>query len=155
MVDDPRYPTGKFHFNPDVKPDMRRRSIATIRDTPSALRAAVRGLSESQLDTSYREGGRTVRQVVHHVPESHMNAYVRFKLALTEDKPTIKPYDEDAWSRLGDVPRAPIETSLTLLDALHERWVTLLETLGPADFARPLVHRDMGAMPLDRLLQMY
>jgi uncharacterized damage-inducible protein DinB len=155
MVDDPRYPTGKFHFNTAVTPEMRRTSIAAIRDTPSALRAAVRGLSESQLNTPYREGGWTVRQVVHHVPESHMNAYVRFKLALTEHNPTIKPYDEDAWSKLGDVPRAPIETSLTLLEALHERWVTLLELLGPADFERPLVHPDMGQIPLDRLLQMY
>jgi uncharacterized damage-inducible protein DinB len=155
MTDDPRYPTGKFQFNPDVTPDMRRRSIAAIRETPSALRAAVGGLSESQLNTPYREGGWTVRQVVHHVPESHMNAYIRFKLALTEDQPTIKPYDEDGWSKLGDVSRAPIETSLALLDALHERWVTLLETLGPAEFERLLVHPDMGPMPLDKLLQMY
>jgi uncharacterized damage-inducible protein DinB len=155
MVDDPRYPTGQFHFNPAVTPDMRRRCIAAIRETPAALRAAVRGLSESQLNTPYREGGWTVRQVVHHVPESHMNAYVRFKLALTEHNPTIKPYDEDAWSKLGDVSRAPIDASLTLLDALHERWVALLEVLGPSDFERPLVHPDIGAISLDRLLQMY
>jgi uncharacterized damage-inducible protein DinB len=155
MVDDPRYPTGRFHFNPAVTPEMRRRSIAAIRETPSALRAAVRGLSESQLNTPYRDGGWTVRQVVHHVPESHMNAYVRFKLALTEDNPTIKPYNEDAWSKLADVPRAPIETSLALLEALHERWVTLLDLLGPKDFERPLVHPEIGAIPLDHLLQMY
>jgi len=92
---------------------------------------------------------------VHHVPESHMNAYIRFKLALTEDNPTIKPYDENAWSRLADVPRTPIETSLALLDALHERWVTLLDLLKPEDFERRLVHPDSGPMPLDRLLQMY
>ena len=134
---------------------MRRRSIDIIRGTPSALRAAVRGLSESQLDTPYREGGWSLRQVVHHVPESHMNAYIRFKLALTEDNPTIKPYNEDAWSKLGDVPRAPVETSLALLDALHERWVTLLDTLDAADFERPLVHPEIGAIALDRLLQMY
>jgi hypothetical protein len=152
---DPRYPTGKFHFNPDVTPEIRTRSIAAIRDTPSALRAAVHGLSEAQLSTPYREGGWTVRQVVHHVPESHMNAYIRFKLALTEDNPTIKPYKEDAWSKLGDVPRAPVETSLALLDALHERWVLLLDTMSPADFERPLVHPDMGPIALDRLLQMY
>jgi uncharacterized damage-inducible protein DinB len=155
MIDDPRYPTGTFHFNPDVTPEIRQRAIAAIRDTPPALRAAVRGLAESQVETPYRDGGWTVRQVVHHVPESHMNAYIRFKLALTEDNPTIKPYKEDAWSRLGDVPRAPIETSLTLLDALHERWVALLETLGPADFARPLVHPEIGPIALDRLLQLY
>ena len=155
MVDDPRYPTGKFTFNPAVTPEIRRQSIAAIREAPSALRAAVRGLSDAQLNTPYRDGGWTVRQVVHHVPESHMNAYIRFKLALTEDNPTIKPYDENAWSGLADVPRTPIETSLALLDALHERWVTLLELLKPADFERRLVHPDMGPMPLDRLLQMY
>jgi hypothetical protein len=155
MTDDPRYPTGQFHFNPDVTPEIRTRSIAAIRDTPSALRAAVHGLSEAQLSTPYRDGGWTVRQVVHHVPESHMNAYIRFKLALTEDNPTIKPYKEDAWSKLGDVPRAPVETSLALLDALHERWVLLLDTMSPADFERPLVHPDMGPIALDRLLQMY
>src|SRR6266487_2599733 len=103
MIDDPRYPTGQFQFNPAVTPEMRRRSIAAIRDTPSALRAAVRGLSESQLNTPYRDGGWTVQQVVHHVPESHMNAYVRFKLALTERNPTIKPYNEDLWAKLSDV----------------------------------------------------
>jgi uncharacterized damage-inducible protein DinB len=152
---DPRFPTGPFHFNPDVTPEIRRQAIAAIREAPSALRAAVRGLDERQLNTPYREGGWTVRQVVHHVPESHMNAYIRFKLALTEDTPTIKPYDEHAWSTLADVPRAPIETSLVLLDALHARWVTLLELLGPADFERRLVHPETGPMPLDRLLQMY
>src|SRR5688500_5066893 len=152
---DLRYPTGKFHFNPDVTPEIRTRSIAAIRETPAALRAAVRGLSEAQLNTPYRGGGWAVRHVVHHVPESHLNAFVRFKLALTEDNPTIKPYNEDAWSKLGDVPRAPIETSLALLEALHERWVTLLDTLGPADFQRPLMHPELGPMPLDKLLQMY
>jgi uncharacterized damage-inducible protein DinB len=155
MVDDPRYPTGKFTFNPNVTPEMRRQAIAAIREAPSALRAAVRGLNDAQLNTPYRDDGWTVRQVVHHVPESHMNAYIRFKLALTEDNPTIKPYDEDAWSKLGDVSRAPIETSLALLEALHERWVTLLDLLKAPDFERPLVHPDMGPMPLDRLLQMY
>jgi uncharacterized damage-inducible protein DinB len=152
---DPRFPVGTFQFNPDVTPEIRRASIAAIRDTPAALRAAVRGLDEAQLNTPYRDGGWTVRQVVHHVPESHMNAYTRFKLALTEDNPTIKPYNEDAWAKLPDVARAPIETSLALLDALHERWVILLEAVNPAGFERPLVHPDMGPMPLDRLLQMY
>ena len=98
---DPRYPTGKFTFNPDVTPESRRQCIAAIRETPAALRAAVQGLSEAQLNTPYRDGGWTVRQVVHHVPESHMNAFTRFKLALTETNPTIKPYNEDAWVKLG------------------------------------------------------
>jgi uncharacterized damage-inducible protein DinB len=155
MIDDPRYPTGKFTFNPSVTPDMRRQSIAAIRETPSALRSAVRGLSEAQLNTPYREGGWTVRQVVHHVPESHMNAFMRFKLALTEDNPTIKPYNEDAWAKLADVPRAPVETSLALLDALHARWVTLLDVMTPEEFGRPLVHPDSGPMTLDRMLQLY
>jgi len=152
---DPRFPTGPFQFNPDATADTRRQAIAAIRATPGALRAAVAGLSESQMNTPYRDGGWTVRQVVHHVPESHMNAFTRFKLALTEDNPTIKPYEEDRWVRLGDVPRAPIETLLTLLDALHERWVILLEVMTAADFARPLTHPVNGGMTLDRMLQLY
>ena len=152
---DPRFPTGKFQFNPDVTPEMRTTAIAAIRETPSALRAAVRGLTDAQLNTPYREGGWTVRQVVHHVPESHMNAYVRFKLALTEDNPTIKPYDEDAWAKLPDVSRTPIDTSLALLDALHQRWVTLLDVMTDGDFTRPLVHPEIGRIPLDRMLQLY
>ena len=155
MIDDPRYPTGKFHFNPDVTPEMRQRSIAAIRDTPSALRAAVRGLSEAQLSTPYRDGGWTVRQVVHHVPESHMNAFVRFKLALTEDNPTIRPYDEAAWARVADTARTPVDVSLTLLDSLHTRWVVLLESLADTDFARRLVHPDRGPITLDWMLQLY
>jgi uncharacterized damage-inducible protein DinB len=155
MIDDPSYPTGKFTFNPSVTPGMRQASIAAIREAPSALRAAVRGLSEAQLSTPYRDGGWTVRQVVHHVPESHMNAFTRFKLALTEDNPTIKAYDEDAWAKLGDVARTPVETSLTLLEALHARWVTLLEVMTPEDFGRPLVHPVNGPMTLDRMLQLY
>lgn len=152
---DPRFPTGRFSFDPDVTPQKRRAAIAAIAGTPSALRAAVRGLNDAQLNTPYRDGGWTVRQVVHHVPESHMNAFVRFKLALTEDNPTIKPYKEDGWVRLGDVPRAPIETSLVLLEALHERWGILLDEMTDADFRRPLMHPENGPMTLDRMLQLY
>jgi len=155
MIDDPRYPAGKFTFNPNVTPDMRKQAIAAIRETPAALRAAVRGLSEAQLNTPYRDGGWTVRQVVHHVPESHMNAFTRFKLALTEDNPTIRGYNEDAWVKLADVPRTPVDTSLALLDALHARWVTLLETMTAEDFGRPLIHPQNGPMTLDRMLQLY
>src|SRR5438876_4433097 len=154
-MSDPRYPIGKFAYDGPPTEQQRNKFIDDIEQTPAHLRVAVQGLSPQQIETPYREGGWTVRQVVHHVPESHMNAYVRFKLALTEHNPTIKPYDEDAWSKLGDVSRAPIETSLALLDALHARWVTLLEVLGPADFGRRLVHPEQGPMPLDRLLQMY
>jgi uncharacterized damage-inducible protein DinB len=154
-IADPRFPTGTFHFNPDVTAGTRAAAIAAIRDTPSALRAAVHGLSDAQLNTPYREGGWTVRQVVHHVPESHMNAYIRFKLALTEDNPTIKPYNEDAWSKLGDVARTPLGVSLALLGALHQRWVALLDAMAPNDFTRPLIHPEIGQIPLDRLLQLY
>jgi uncharacterized damage-inducible protein DinB len=152
---DPRYPTGKFTFDPDISPDKRQRQIAAIRETPAKLRAAVTGLSEPQIETPYRDGGWTVRQVVHHVPESHMNAFVRFKLALTEDNPTIKPYEEDLWVKLGDIPRTPVETSLVLLESLHQRWTALLEAMTDADFRRPLVHPDIGPITLDRLLQTY
>ena len=155
LSNDPRYPTGTFTFNPGVTPDMRRAFIAAIRDTPANLRAAVRGLDDAQLSTPYRDGGWTVRQVVHHVPESHMNAYMRFKLALTEDNPTIKAYKEAAWASLGDVSRTPVETSLVLLEALHSRWVTLLETMTAQDFERPLIHPENGQMTLDRMLQVY
>jgi uncharacterized damage-inducible protein DinB len=152
---DPRYPTGTFTFDPDVTPGKRRAAIDTIRETPAKLRAAAQGMTEAQLETPYREGGWTVRQVIHHVPESHANAFIRFKLALTEDNPTIKPYNEDAWVKLPDVPHAPIEWSLMLLDALHFRWVALLDAMRPEHFTRSLVHPDRGPLTLDWMLQMY
>jgi len=152
---DLRFPIGSFQFNPDVTPETRRAAIAHIAAAPATLRSAVAGLDASRLDTPYRPGGWTIRQVVHHVPESHMNAYVRFKLALTEDNPVIKPYDEDAWSRTPDTARTPIEMSLAILDALHVRWNVLLESLGPAEFVRPLIHPDSGPMTIDTLLQLY
>ncbi len=154
MPGDLRYPTGTFQFDPEVTPEKRARAITAIREAPAAVRAAVRDLRDAQLDTPYRPGGWTIRQVVHHLPESHMNAFVRFKLALTEANPTIKPYDEDAWSKLKDIA-SPIEPSLALLDALHQRWVTLLDRMEDADFRRPLVHPDSGPQTLDRMLQMY
>ncbi len=125
---DPRYPIGKFHFDGPPTPDQRAQLIANIEQAPAALRAAVAGLSPQQLDTPYREGGWTVRQVAHHVPDSHMNAYVRYKLALTEDEPTIKPYAEDRWAQLADTQATPVEVSLALLDSLHTRWVQLLRS---------------------------
>jgi len=152
---DPRYPTGKFSFDPDITGEKRARWIDAIRQTPAKFRAAVQGLTNAQLDTPYRDGGWTVRQLVHHVPESHVNAFIRFKLALTEDTPTIKLYNEDAWVKLPDTARAPVESSLTLLDALHQRWVALLETMTPEDFTRPLMHPERGKIPLDFLLQIY
>ena len=155
MLDTLRFPIGKLTFDADVTDEKRRTLIRQIADTPSALRAAVTGLTDAQLETPYRPGGWTVRQVVHHLPDSHMNAYVRFKLALTEDTPTIRPYAEAAWAQLADTARTPPEISLQLLEALHRRWVVLLESLRPADFARPLVHPDSGSMTVDRLLQIY
>ena len=133
----------------------REHSIQVLAKLPSQMRAAVRGLSPEQLDTPYRPEGWSVRQVVHHVPESHMNAYIRFKLALTEDQPTIKPYREDAWAKLPDVAITPIEVSLQLLAALHSRWVDLLGTMKPEDFARTLIHPERGVLTLDQMLAMY
>jgi len=155
LSNDPRFPTGKLSFETSVTDDMRRRWIESIRTTPPKLRDAVAGLTEQQLDTPYRDGGWTVRQVVHHVPESHANAWIRFKLALTEENPTIKPYNEDAWAKLPDVPRASIESSLLLLDALHQRWVALLDVMKPEDFRRGLIHPERGPITLDTLLQIY
>jgi hypothetical protein len=155
MSDDPRYPIGKFTYtNP---PDESRRSqmIRDIEHVPAALRAAVEGLSPRQIETPYRDGGWTVRQVVHHVPESHMNAYIRFKLALTEDSPTIKPYMEDLWASTGDVQSTPPEVSLALLDSLHDRWVRLLRSMKPEEWKRQFKHPEMGPMPLEKNLALY
>jgi uncharacterized damage-inducible protein DinB len=154
-MDELRYPTGRF-ARPDVlTPDQRRASVETIATTPAQMRAALRGLTDTQLDTPYRPGGWTVRQLVHHVPDSHANAYCRFKLALTEDTPTIKPYDEAAWALLEDSRTTPVETSLTMLDVLHDRWVRLLQAMSPTDFARRLNHPENGMMNLDQLLALY
>src|SRR5215510_4072706 len=142
LSNDLRFPTGKFHFDPDITSEKRRASIASIRDTPAALRSAVAGLSETQLDTPYREGGWTVRQVVHHVPDSHMNSYIRFKMALTEDQPTIKPYDETMWAKLIDGRSSPVEPSLSLLEGLHSRLVVLLRSLSASDVTRKFNHPE-------------
>jgi hypothetical protein len=133
----------------------RRQWISEIAACPVKLRGAVAGLTAQQLDTPYRPGGWTVRQVVHHVPDSHLNAYVRFKLALTEDSPTIKPYDEAAWAKLPDTAATPIEVSLQLLESLHARWVRLLEAMTEADFAREFHHPESGTMSLDTYLSGY
>jgi hypothetical protein len=119
------------------------------------MRAAVSGLSTAQLDTPYRDGGWTVRQVVHHVPDSHMNAYTRFRLALTESEPTIKPYDQEAWANLADSRTAPVEWSLALLEALHRRWAAMLESLADEDFSRRFRHPEIGVVTLGEVLGMY
>ena len=152
---DPRYPIGKFSFDGPPDEQQRRTFIDDIEQTPAALRAAVQDLSPQQIETAYRDGGWTVRQVTHHVPESHMNAYIRFKLALTEEAPTIKPYMEDRWAKLSDVQATPLEVSLTLLDSLHNRWVYLLRSLEPQDWKRTFNHPELGLMPLDKNLALY
>jgi hypothetical protein len=153
---DPRYPVGKFERPTSLHTDEQRRElVAQIAATPARMRAAVAGLSDAQLDTPYRDGGWTVRQVVHHVPDSHMNAYTRVKLALTEVEPTIKPYDEAAWAKLNDVRDTPIETSLVLLETLHARWDTILRAMTDSDFERTLLHPDHGVITLDWLIAMY
>ena len=151
---DPRFPIGKFAMPEGVTPERRRAAIEEIASTPMKLRAVVKGLSDSQLDTPYREGGWTVRQVVHHVPDSHLNAFVRLKLALTEEKPTIKTYNEAAWAELADA-KMPIEVSQTLLDSVHARWDCLWRSLQPEDFARVLVHPEHGERTVDWILFVY
>jgi uncharacterized damage-inducible protein DinB len=153
---DLRYPVGKFDWSaPNSEADYPR-LIAEIAAAPGALRSAVAGLSRDQLETRYRAGGWTVKQLVHHVPDSHMNAYSRFKLALTEDQPTIKPYDEAKWAELADSQRVPIEVSLNLLDALHQRWVPLMRAMDAADFNRTFMHPEHNrVMTLSQLLGLY
>lgn len=150
-----RYPVGRF-VPPSGSSTAESRSIhiQTLRLLPGNLRAAVSGLSDLQLDTSYRDGGWTVRQVVHHVADSHSNSYVRFKLALTEEWPTIKPYDEKAWAKLSD-SRLPVEVSLKWIEALHERWVVLLESMSEEDFQKGFVHPEMGRQKLETTLALY
>jgi uncharacterized damage-inducible protein DinB len=150
---DPRYPIGRWAA-PDDSPETAARLIDAIADTPGRLRDVVEGLDDAQLDTPYRDGGWTVRQVVHHVADSHMNAYVRVKLALTADAPAIVPYDEARWAELPD-SRLPVEASLQLTDALHARWVALLRALGPAALDRPYRHPEMGLVPVRTALAIY
>jgi len=152
---DPRYPIGRFTPEPKPTPETRNRHIEQISTMPSRMRQAVAGLDQNQLATPYRDGGWTVRQVVHHVPDSHLNAYIRFKWAITEDAPTIKPYDETAWAELKDSELTPVEVSLALLESLHTRWTVLLRSLKAEDFERKFIHPDSGTHDVDWLLQLY
>jgi len=152
---DPRYPIGKLEIPVAVTPALRQSAIETIAQTPAKFRAAVKGLTDAQLDTPYREGGWTVRQLAHHLPDSHVNAYVRLKLALTESAPTIKPYAEEKWAQLADSRSTPIEVSLALLESLHTRWVLLLRALTAEDFAKKLIHPEHGEKNVDWLLFVY
>jgi uncharacterized damage-inducible protein DinB len=152
---DLRFPVGKFQYDGPPSEKQKQEFVADIAQTPGKLRAAVKDLSDTQLDTPYRPEGWTVRQVVHHVPDSHLNSYMRFKLALTEDDPTIKPYAEDRWAELPDTKATPIEVSLTLLDSLHDRWVRLLRSLTPEEWKRTYRHPELGPMTLEKTLALY
>ena len=156
---DLRYPIGKFEWIPaENEEQMAKRRLQytdVLAQLPHNLTAAVKGLDAQQLDTPYRPEGWTVRQVVHHVPDSHLNAYVRFKLALTEDHPTIRPYDEAKWAQLPDSAITPIDVSLQLLAGLQSRWVDLVRSMQPSDFARTLLHPQRGSLTLDQMLAMY
>lgn len=154
MSDDLRYPVGRYTLLDTITREQRDEWLATVADCPARLRAAVEGLDEAQLDTPYRDGGWTVRQVAHHVPDSHMNAYVRMKLALTEDSPAIKTYEEAEWARLPDA-KLPAGVSLTLLESLHERWVALLRGLDETQWKRTFTHPEWGAVTIENALGLY
>lgn len=152
---DERYPIGKFVYDKETGGKQKNMFISEIESAPLKLKEAVKGLSEKQLDTPYRDGGWTIRQVVHHLPDSHMNAFVRFKLALTEDNPTVKTYDEKKWAELQDYSHTPIDVSLNLLDAVHKRWIILIRSMKPDDFKKSYVHPELGKVELDWVLAQY
>ena len=150
-----QYPVGHFTAPDVVSTALRAAAIDEIAGLPAAMRAAVQGLSLAQLETPYRDGGWTVRQVVHHVPDSHMHAYTRVKFALTEESPTIRPYEEAAWSTLPDVAAVPIAVSLSLVEGIHARWVACLRGMHDAQFLRPFVHPELGPQRIDLSLLRY
>jgi hypothetical protein len=152
---DLRYPIGKFEWPASVSPADLRRAIDDIAALPAQLRQSVEGLDDAKLDTPYRPDGWTVRQLVHHVADSHMNSYVRFRLAVTENEPTIKPYDEKAWAKLADSVTGPVGLSLDLVDAMHRRWVLLLESFGPSEWSRSFRHPERGPMRVDVTAALY
>ena len=154
MTADLSFPIGRFDREAPISAASRAAAVRDIAELPAHIRAAAAGLDDRQLETPYRPGGWTVRQVVHHVGDSHMNGFIRMKLALTEDTPTIKPYDQDAWAALADM-RLPIEVSLGLLDAVHERWAAVAAALAPRDFDRTFRHPEIGLLSIDRHLQLY
>jgi uncharacterized damage-inducible protein DinB len=149
------YPIGRFQSPEAVGPEERKQHIATIAALPARLREAVAGLDDAQLDTPYRRGGWTVRQLVHHLADSHVNSYIRFRMALTEEQPGITAYDEKKWAELKDASTLPVESSLQLLEALHLRWVALLESLSDSDFLKTYSHPENGIVRLDRTVALY
>jgi DinB superfamily len=150
-----RFPIGRFQLPTTISAADRARYIEEIAAAPAAMRAAVKGMSEAKLNTPYRPGGWTIRQVVHHVPDSHMNAYIRMKLALTEDEPRITTYMEDLWAELPDSRVVPVETSLQLLESVQERWVALMRSMTDAQWQRAYMHPEQGRFPLDRQAALY
>jgi hypothetical protein len=152
---DLRYPIGPFQFPERVDPVQRRLYVAQIGDAPAQLRVAVAGLSDEQLNTPYRPAGWTVRQLVHHLPDSHLNSYVRFRLALTEDNPTVKAYQEDRWAELADARTGPPEPSLQLLESLHARWIALLSSLTETEWNRTFQHPEVGLVRLEQNAALY
>lgn len=154
MSEDLSYPIGKFDKNREVTPDLRREFVQAIAELPEMMARAVEGLNDERLDTEYRPGGWTVRQTVHHVADSHLNSICRFKLAVTEDKPTIRPYAEDLWAKLAD-SKMPLDVSLKIIEGIHARWIVLLESFADADFKRELIHPDSGVWTVEEFLHLY
>ncbi len=152
---DLRYPIGEFKYEGPLTDAQRQECLTKIEQTPARMRAAIAGLNNEQLETPYRPGGWTVRQVVHHVPDSHLNSYLRIKLAMTQDHPTIIAYDENVWADLDDARKAPIQVSLDLLDALHQRWVLFLRSLKGDDFQRTFNHPEIGVVSVDKNIALY
>ena len=156
MAEDLRFPIGPFAMPAsELTAEQRLHSIQRLAEAPAGFRAAVRGLTPERLNTPYRPGGWSVCQVVHHVADSHMNAFIRTKLALTEDNPTIKPYRQVAWAELPDGRAASLESSLAMIEGLHERWVLLLRSLAPVDYTRTFNHPESGKQTIDRVLALY
>ncbi len=154
--DDLRYPTGKF--TPETEPlgaEARAALIDRIAEVPALLEGALDGLTDEQLDTPYRDGGWSPRQLTHHIADSHLNSFVRFKLAVTEDNPTICTYEQEPWAETPDVREVPVAASLAIVKGLHERWAHLLRSLRPDDFGRTVRHPEHGRIDLDFLLQLY
>lgn len=154
MDEDLSYPIGKYDKGSEISYELRKQFIKNIAELPNNLRESVKNLNDAQLDTPYRPAGWTIRQVVHHVGDSHMNSFIRFKLALSEKNPTIRPYAEDLWAQTAEY-KMPIEVSLNLIDSIHARWANLLESMSDEDFARTLTHPETGVWTLENMLGMY
>ncbi|MCA1624320.1 MAG: putative metal-dependent hydrolase [Acidobacteria bacterium] len=154
MSEDLRFPLGKFEKNIEITAELRKEFVQTISQLPKNLKKAISGLSDEQLETPYRPEGWTVRQTVHHIADSHLNSFIRFKLALTEDVPTIRPYAEDRWAELAD-SKMPIDVSLKIIEGIHARWTALLESMSDEDFQKELNHPDSGKWTLEKMLGLY